>query len=453
MSFNGSGTFQINTAGQPVVTGTTITSTAFNALTADLATGLSTCMTKDGQTTATGNIPMGGNKLTGLGAGTAATDAANLTQVQTTAAKLLTVSGTDTITASGSPTVAAYTAGAMYYFSPAATNTGAATINIDTLGAKSITKNGSTALAAGDLTSGKVAVVVYDGTQFQLVNAAVASGALSNNNTAIGTNALSSITSGSGNSAFGTDALKNAATSVSNVAVGYSALKNFTGTGYNVALGYNALLNCTSGNENIGIGELGGAGLTSGGFSIGIGYAALTGSNYNHAVGLGDNTAVTADYQIQLGNSSTTTYVYGTVQNRSDERDKADIRDTNLGLNFVMALRPRMFKWDMREDYKPAIPSADATPEEWEAYRQACDLGTITHNGSKIRNRYHHGLIAQELKSTMDAMGVDFGGYQDHSINGGQDVKSVGYNELIAPMIKAIQELKAEFDAYKATHP
>ena len=56
MSYNGSGTFQINTTGQPVVTGTVISSTAFNALTADLATGLSTAITKDGQTTTTARI-------------------------------------------------------------------------------------------------------------------------------------------------------------------------------------------------------------------------------------------------------------------------------------------------------------------------------------------------------------------------------------------------------------
>ena len=57
VSYNGSGTFQINTSGQPVVAGTVISSTAFNALTADLATGLSTAITKDGQTTATARIP------------------------------------------------------------------------------------------------------------------------------------------------------------------------------------------------------------------------------------------------------------------------------------------------------------------------------------------------------------------------------------------------------------
>jgi len=57
MSYNGSGTFQINSTGQPVVGGTIISSATFNALTADLATGLTTAITKDGQTTATARIP------------------------------------------------------------------------------------------------------------------------------------------------------------------------------------------------------------------------------------------------------------------------------------------------------------------------------------------------------------------------------------------------------------
>jgi len=56
VSYNGSGTFVVNSSGQPVVTGTVISSTAFNALTADLATGLSTAITKDGQTTTTARI-------------------------------------------------------------------------------------------------------------------------------------------------------------------------------------------------------------------------------------------------------------------------------------------------------------------------------------------------------------------------------------------------------------
>jgi len=171
MSFNGSGTFLINTAGQPVVAGTVISSTAFNALTADLATGLSTAITKDGQTTVTANIPMSTYKFTGLGVGSAATDSANLSQVQSTVTKLLTsVSGTDTITAVGAPVVAAYAAGQMFYFVATGDNTGAVTLNIDSLGAKAVTRDGSVALAAGDIKSGEVVVVVYDGTRFQVVS-------------------------------------------------------------------------------------------------------------------------------------------------------------------------------------------------------------------------------------------------------------------------------------------
>ena len=74
MSYNGSGTFNINTAGQPVVTGTVISTTAFNALTADLGTGLSTAITKDGQTTATARIPFAAGINSSL-----VTDATNTT--------------------------------------------------------------------------------------------------------------------------------------------------------------------------------------------------------------------------------------------------------------------------------------------------------------------------------------------------------------------------------------
>ena len=74
MSYNGSGTFNINSAGQPVVTGTVISSTAFNALTADLGTGLSTAITKDGQTVATARIPFAAGINSSL-----VTDATNTT--------------------------------------------------------------------------------------------------------------------------------------------------------------------------------------------------------------------------------------------------------------------------------------------------------------------------------------------------------------------------------------
>jgi len=80
MSFSG-GVFSINTSGQPVVAGTTISASVFNALTADLATGLSTCVLKDGTQTITANIPMSTFKFTGLGAGSASTDSVRYGQL------------------------------------------------------------------------------------------------------------------------------------------------------------------------------------------------------------------------------------------------------------------------------------------------------------------------------------------------------------------------------------
>lgn len=170
MSYNGSGVFSINSAGQPVVTGTTISSSTFNALTADLATGLTTAMTKDGQTTVTANIPMAGFKFTGLGAGVSSTDSARVGQLQSSASRLLTIAGTDTITATASPTYAAYVAGDLFSFVIGTGNTGAVTLNIDSLGAKAITKNGTVALVAGDMPLAAVVTVIYDGTRFQLLN-------------------------------------------------------------------------------------------------------------------------------------------------------------------------------------------------------------------------------------------------------------------------------------------
>jgi hypothetical protein len=172
MSFNGSGTFVINSTGQPVVANTVISATVFNALTADLASGLTNCITKDGQSTPTANIPMGSNKITGLANGTLIGDAANLGQVQSTVAKLISITGTDTVLGTMSPTLTAYAAGQLFYFIASGANTGAVTLNVDGLGAKAITRDGSTALAAGDINSGEIVVVIYDGTRFQMINAA-----------------------------------------------------------------------------------------------------------------------------------------------------------------------------------------------------------------------------------------------------------------------------------------
>jgi hypothetical protein len=177
MSFNGNGVFLINTAGQPVTPGTVISSTAFNALTADLANGLTNTITKDGQTTPSANIPMGGFKITGLGAGTNPNDAVRLAQLQGGAFSYMTVTGTNTLIGTLIPAISTYTIGAMYSFIVQNTNTAAVTINIDGVGVKNIYRNGSDPVQAGDLVAGNIAVILYDGTEFQLISVGFGGGA------------------------------------------------------------------------------------------------------------------------------------------------------------------------------------------------------------------------------------------------------------------------------------
>lgn len=70
-----------------------------------------------------------------------------------------------------SPAQTTYTAGMVISFKALNANTGASTININNIGVKSITKNVSTALASGDILSGQIIDVEYDGLNFQMAPA------------------------------------------------------------------------------------------------------------------------------------------------------------------------------------------------------------------------------------------------------------------------------------------
>ena len=81
MAFNGSGTYTLP-AGNPVVTGTTISSSTTNTTNSDIATALTNCLTRDGQSPPSANLPMNAKKLTGLAAGTSAGDSVRYEQIQ-----------------------------------------------------------------------------------------------------------------------------------------------------------------------------------------------------------------------------------------------------------------------------------------------------------------------------------------------------------------------------------
>lgn len=82
MPWNGSGTFsRIVTSVSPATTGTTIDSVDQNTYTADVTTGINAALAKNGENAATGDLDIGGNKITNLDDGVADDDAATVAQV------------------------------------------------------------------------------------------------------------------------------------------------------------------------------------------------------------------------------------------------------------------------------------------------------------------------------------------------------------------------------------
>ncbi len=310
MSYNGSGTFNINTAGQPVVTGTVISSTAFNALTADLATGLSTAITKDGQTAATARIPFAqGISSTLVTDSTSTTTGSIITAGGAGVAKALFVGTTANV--AGAVTlqstlavggVATYSAQPI--FSSLTASSAVATDASKGLVSVTNTGTGNNVLAtsptittptiSGDasisgLTVGKGANAVASNTAFG-ISALAANQAGGTNNTAIGNAALDANTTGDANTAVGDEALGANTTANNNTAVGYKAGTTFNGSGdtYHTFVGASAGRSTTTGDYNTALGGLALYSTTTGSNNTAVGMQALqanTTASSNTAVG------------------------------------------------------------------------------------------------------------------------------------------------------------------------
>lgn len=139
----------------------------------NLAAGINDALHKSGQNSPTANINWGGYKLTNLGAGTAASDAARLDQAQfQTHAFAFATGSANAYAVSLSPAPTAYTTGMVVRFRPNANNTGACTVDVNGLGAKSIFLLNGDNPGRNDLNTFGIAEVVYDGTDFALINPA-----------------------------------------------------------------------------------------------------------------------------------------------------------------------------------------------------------------------------------------------------------------------------------------
>ena len=241
-------------------------------------------------------------------------------------------------------------------------------------------------------------------------------------NTAVGKEALKQNTSGAGNTGVGHDALTACTTGNNNTSVGEYSLLALT-TGYqNVALGYDCMRAETNGHSNVAVGS-NAAKLANGGSSnTSVGHQAaenLTSGSNNTSLGYDAKpSSATSSNEVTLGNAFVSSLRCNTtsISSLSDGRDKTEVKDLPLGLDFIDTLRPVKFKWETRD-------------------------------GNCKDGSYEAGFIAQDLQSAQSTSNAE---YLKMVIDENPDRLEAAYGQLVPVLVKAVQELSAENVALKA---
>jgi hypothetical protein len=123
--------------------------------------------------------------------------------------------------------------------------------------------------------------------------------------------------------------------------------------------------------------------------------------------------------------------VSGSV-NTSDEREKNILGDNPLGLNFINKLQTIQYKWKV----------AQAAVKENVFDDEGNLTGEREIEPAREGVRTFHGLSAQQVKATLDQLGVDsFAGWVLADKDDADSTQGLRYSEFIAPLIKAVQEL------------
>jgi hypothetical protein len=239
-------------------------------------------------------------------------------------------------------------------------------------------------------------------------------------NTLVGNRAGEAMELGSGNTFIGDNAgqgdrddADNYLDGDDNTAVGRSAGESMITTAtYNTLIGANAGNTITTGTGNV---------------MVGYNTDCTTATHLNQ-IAIGNGVVTNASDLLKIGDAANSlTFDFssggGTISTDSDERMKKNITDTDLGLDFVNALRPIKYVSKNEFDYPDefGVPKDGPRPP---------DPVTV-----------QDGLLAQEVKSVIDNMGVTFSAWSEEEATTRQRLE---YTKLVIPLIKAVQELSAK---------
>ena len=229
-----------------------------------------------------------------------------------------------------------------------------------------------------------------------------------NDNIAIGYNALTTNTAGGeSNIAIGNYAGDAITSGDSNCALGHTALGKVTTVSANTGIGNNALNNLVNGQNNTGLG-----------FQTGN---ALTGGDNNTCIGFdADVSSGTVSNQFKLGNGSINDLRCAdtSISSSSDERDKSNIVDIPLGVDFLKTVRPVSFDWTRRDGHKAGVKD--------------------------------FGFVAQELKIAADA--TDYADHMRLVHDDNPDNLEADPMKMFPILVKAVQELSAKNDSLETAN-
>ncbi len=274
-------------------------------------------------------------------------------------------------------------------------------------------------------------------------------------NTALGDAALQYDSTGGLNTAVGAAAMSGVSatplTGGNSTAVGYSALGSIQGAGGgNTAVGMDSLDGDTTGGSNTAIGY--GAGnsgtaITTGGSDTFLGYdTGSNGATYTNSTAVGAYTEITASNQIRIGCTSGTNGCSASVSSiggpttwtsTSDRRLKKDIRETDLGLDFIEKLRPVSFYFKsgdgklnygfIAQDVQEALGNRDTHT----VIRESDDMGTYMLTYDDLLSPVVKSIQQQQQEITDD---------------------NAALKQLIAAQEKEIEELRQQIRNLTAAH-
>jgi hypothetical protein len=160
-----------------------------------------------------------------------------------------------------------------------------------------------------------------------------------------------------------------------------------------------------------------------------------------------------------VSNRWSTIYAATGTINTSDAREKNSIANSNLGLDFVNALRPVSYKFNV--GHNETVTEEDGMESFMVTEETILNDGTVIPAvmGERVKykntvvpvtgSRTHYGLVAQEVKAALPS-GVDFGGWILTDINNPDSSQGLRYDQFISPLIKAVQELTARIAVLEA---